>query len=192
MSSATQISTQIPFPVRLPQPAICSPKLRPRLQADTYSASTTTKLPAPSKRSSSSLVTRKQRRTSLLRTAPTKPPCSLPWVSQPALPSPSKKKTRPPLQAIHVRALEHGLRVPVINTPLGTTDQAENIACTPTILQRSVPVLPLLPVRLSRPTTPTSPPKPSTRSAPQSPSRAPRVSRRNSIACVRPALVFNL
>ncbi|KAJ2675164.1 hypothetical protein IWW42_001310 [Coemansia sp. RSA 1085] len=79
--------------------------------------------PVPLKRSASSLAIRQPRRMPLLRLTPTKSPCSLRLSS--------KKKPRLALQAIHVRALEHGLRVPVCNTPLGIVDQAENITYSP-------------------------------------------------------------
>ncbi|KAJ2888851.1 hypothetical protein FB639_000351, partial [Coemansia asiatica] len=38
-----------------------------------------------------------------------------------------KKNPRPALQTIHIKALEHGLRIPVNSTPLGTLDKSENI-----------------------------------------------------------------
>ncbi|KAJ1952558.1 hypothetical protein EC988_003492 [Linderina pennispora] len=37
-----------------------------------------------------------------------------------------KPKRRTPLQSIHIRALEHGWRVPVANTPLGVIGKDEN------------------------------------------------------------------
>ncbi|KAI9504630.1 hypothetical protein BX070DRAFT_233747 [Coemansia spiralis] len=143
MSSATQISTQIPFPCFNYNKTTSSFKAVLLVSSDSKAA------------------------THLAATHSTNKAAVQPAMGQPAgFAIPLKKEDTPAAPS----------------NPC-TTDQAENIACTPTILQRSVPVLPLLPVRLSRPTTPTSPPKPSTRSAPQSPSRAPRVSRRNSIAC---------
>ncbi|KAJ2903084.1 hypothetical protein GGI21_004471, partial [Coemansia aciculifera] len=74
----------------------------------------------------------KRRRASILRLSPTKP-LSTPLQSAssaPASPSSASKKlkARSALQAIHIRALEHGLRVPICNTPLGVVSNAENIA----------------------------------------------------------------
>ncbi|KAJ2783594.1 hypothetical protein GGI15_002530 [Coemansia interrupta] len=45
----------------------------------------------------------------------------------PESPPSTKKKSRLALQTIHIKALEHGLRIPVNNTPLGILDKAENI-----------------------------------------------------------------
>ncbi|KAJ1770759.1 hypothetical protein IW140_001032 [Coemansia sp. RSA 1813] len=182
-------------------PLACGSELK-RKWTSQSSARCTPVPPAPVKRGSSTVV-RRQRRLSLLRPAPTKPSAALPLIAvcQSDQSPPSKKKTRLPLQSIHIRALEHGLRVPVSNTPLGIVDSAENIACGSDVPRRPLTALPLSsrrtarPALTSRPATPisSSPAMPTgTRSAPQSPSRPPRLSRRNSIACVRPALVFNL
>ncbi|KAJ2845002.1 hypothetical protein IWW36_004965 [Coemansia brasiliensis] len=124
--------------------------------------------PVPLKRSSSTLAIRQPRRMSLLRLTPTKSPCSSPRLN-------SKKKPRLALQAIHVRALEHGLRVPVCNTPLGIVDQAENIAYSPAM---SIPMT-ALPTSASFPRLDLLPQ--STASVPPSPSRRTRLVRRNSM-----------
>ncbi|PIA18739.1 hypothetical protein COEREDRAFT_6445 [Coemansia reversa NRRL 1564] len=97
---------------------------------------------APLRRSSSMLAIRQRRRLSLLRLTPTKIACSSPRLSMPISPSPTKKGQRLPLQAIHIRALEHGLRVPVTNTPLGTIGQAENIICVPVLPDQPLTALP--------------------------------------------------
>ncbi|KAJ2514936.1 hypothetical protein H4217_005474 [Coemansia sp. RSA 1939] len=197
MSSVTQLPA-----VCLPASAGCLPLacgsgLKRKL-ASQSSARCTPLPPASSRRRESSAMARKQRHSPLLRLASAKPSTCQPSASQTdessPSPSPSKKRKRSPLQSIHIRALEHGLRVPISNTPLGTVDAAENIIREPEALSRPSTSLPLSPKHLSRPTTPTigSSKASGIRSAPQSPSRPPRLSRRNSIACVRPALVFNL
>ncbi|KAJ2384397.1 hypothetical protein GGI23_006938, partial [Coemansia sp. RSA 2559] len=187
MSSVIQIpATCLPASVdRLP--LTCGFELK-RKWTSQSSARCTPVPPAPVKRGSS-MVVRKQRRLSLLRPTPTKPSGSLSLIAAPSdnQSSPLKKKPRLPLQAIHIRALEHGLRVPVSNTPLGTFDSAENIVCQSDMRSHPLTALPLSsrrstrPALASRPATPTGPS--GTRSAPQSPSRPPRLSRRNSIAC---------
>ncbi|KAJ2455028.1 hypothetical protein EV183_001132 [Coemansia sp. RSA 2336] len=123
--------------------------------------------PVPLKRSASSLAIRQPRRMPLLRLTPTKTPCSSRLSS--------KKKPRLALQAIHVRALEHGLRVPVCNTPLGIVDQAENIAYSPLV---SVPMT-ALPTSASFPRLDLL--AQSSASVPPSPSRRKRLVRRNSM-----------
>ncbi|KAJ2665698.1 hypothetical protein IWW48_000149 [Coemansia sp. RSA 1200] len=176
-------------------PLACGSELKRKLTSQS-SARCTPLPPASSRRRESSAMARKQRHSPLLRLASAKPSTCQPSASQTdeSSPSPSKKRKRSPLQSIHIRALEHGLRVPISNTPLGTVDAAENIIREPEALSRPSTSLPLSPKHSSRPITPTigSSKASGTRSAPQSPSRPPRLSRRNSIACVRPALVFNL
>ncbi|KAJ2310000.1 hypothetical protein H4R23_000871 [Coemansia sp. Cherry 401B] len=126
--------------------------------------------PVPLKRSSSSLAIRRPRRLSSLRLAPAKSPSGSPRLS-------SKKKPRLALQTIHVRALEHGLRVPVCNTPLGIVDQAENIIHTPTRLDFPMTALP---------TTASFPRLDllgrSDAASPPSPTRRPHRARRNSMS----------
>ncbi|KAJ1905489.1 hypothetical protein LPJ81_001907, partial [Coemansia sp. IMI 209127] len=170
MSSVTQtLATCLPASVdRLP--LTCGSGLK-RKWTSQSSARCTPVPPAPVKRGSS-MVVRKQRRLSLLRPDPTKPSGSLSLIAGPCdnQSSPLKKKPRLPLQAIHIRALEHGLRVPVSNTPLGTVDSAENIVCQSDMRSRPLTALPLSsrrstgPVLASRPATPTGPS--GTRSAP--------------------------
>ncbi|KAJ2162312.1 hypothetical protein GGF46_000803 [Coemansia sp. RSA 552] len=128
------------------------------------------------KRSLSSTVVRRPRRTSLLRLTPTKPSCSLPRLSPPNSPATPKKRLRLPLQTIHIRALEHGLRVPVPTTPLGTVDQAENIACLPLRLNAPMTASPTTTAfpRLDLPARPTR----RAASATTSPATSPRPLRR--------------
>ncbi|KAJ2357769.1 hypothetical protein GGF43_001258 [Coemansia sp. RSA 2618] len=125
--------------------------------------------PAPLKRSSSSLAIRQQRRLSMLRLMPAKSPGGSPRLS-------SNKKPRVALQSIHIRALEHGLRVPVCNTPLGVVGLDENIAYTPT--QSDLP-------RTALPTTASFPRldllAQLDSAPPQSPTRRNQRARRNSM-----------
>ncbi|KAJ2793154.1 hypothetical protein H4R21_006005, partial [Coemansia helicoidea] len=81
--------------------------------------------------------------------------------------------------AINVRALEHGLRVPVCNTPLGTVSLAENIICTPPALDRPRTARPaaVAPRRLDRTALPPASPP-----AEDAPRRLTRRPRRNSTA----------
>ncbi|KAJ2491264.1 hypothetical protein IWW37_002431 [Coemansia sp. RSA 2050] len=140
----------------------------------------------------------KRRRSATLRLSLTKPPPSplQRTSSLPASPScaPKKLKARSALQTIHVRALEHGLRVPISNTPLGVISQAENIIS---------PALPLSAVRplVSIPATSTSPRAGSrvplsatvSASAPSSPAIRPvRITRRNTISCTRPVPLLEI
>ncbi|KAJ2743793.1 hypothetical protein GGI20_003465 [Coemansia sp. BCRC 34301] len=143
----------------------------------------------------------KRRRATLLRLSPTKPLQSpLQRISSlPASPASvtKKLKTRSALQAIHIRALEHGLRVPICNTPLGVTSHAENI---------NSPTLPMSPIRAlttlsSMPSSPRSGSqtlssavtRASSVSVPSSPSLRPsRISRRNTIGCARPVPLLEI
>ncbi|KAJ2499006.1 hypothetical protein GGH96_003865 [Coemansia sp. RSA 1972] len=110
-----------------------------QLTAPCLNAKSSTSL-VPLKRSSSNLAIRQPRRLPSMRLVP-KSPCGSSRLS-------SKKKPRLALQTIHTRALEHGLRVPICNTPLGTASQAENIVYTPT---RSVFPMTALPTTASFP-----------------------------------------
>ncbi|KAJ1905490.1 hypothetical protein LPJ71_004533 [Coemansia sp. S17] len=140
----------------------------------------------------------KRRRSSTLRLSLTKPPPSplLRISSLPASPSSASKKlkTRSALQAIHVRALEHGLRVPICNTPLGVVSLAENIISPtrPMSLVRplvSLPAMPVSPRTGSR--TPLS--AVASVSVPSSPALRPsRISRRNTISCDRPVPLLEI
>ncbi|KAJ2259229.1 hypothetical protein GGI13_000012 [Coemansia sp. RSA 455] len=140
----------------------------------------------------------KRRRASTLRLSLTKPPPSplLRISSLPASPSSASKKlkTRSALQAIHVRALEHGLRVPICNTPLGVASLAENIISPtrPVSLVRplvSLPAMPVSPRTGSR--TPLS--AVASVSVPSSPALRPsRISRRNTISCDRPVPLLEI
>ncbi|KAJ2027266.1 hypothetical protein GGI03_008646 [Coemansia sp. RSA 2337] len=140
----------------------------------------------------------KRRRSSTLRLSLTKPPPSplLRISSLPASPSSASKKlkTRSALQAIHVRALEHGLRVPICNTPLGVVSLAENIISPtrPVSLVRplvSLPAMPVSPRTGSR--TPLS--AVASVSVPSSPALRPsRISRRNTISCDRPVPLLEI
>ncbi|KAJ2078529.1 hypothetical protein H4R24_004415 [Coemansia sp. RSA 988] len=133
---------------------------------------------APLRRSSSMLAIRQRRRMSLLRVTPMKMPCSSPRLSMPTSPSPSKKSQRLPLQAIHIRALDHGLRVPVTNTPLGAVNQAENIICVPVLPDQP---LTALPTTISFPRLVPLPAVSTPARSPQPLSRRPaRLTRRNS------------
>ncbi|KAJ1733174.1 hypothetical protein LPJ61_001689 [Coemansia biformis] len=112
----------------------------------------------PSRRSSSTMAIRQQRCLSLFRQSPTKRltgPAQLGLSGRAVAP---KKRPRPPLQAINIRALEHGLRVPVCNTPLGTPNLAENIICSLPPLARPLTALPTTVSfpRLDRPASPTT------------------------------------
>ncbi|KAJ2881806.1 hypothetical protein H4R27_003850 [Coemansia aciculifera] len=194
-----------------PQPQPCTPTSRGtkrrRLEEDTEPDCSPT---SPRKRSpllgikqqgqleQEQELLQKRRRSSTLRLSLTKPsPSPLQRISSlPASPSSASKKlkTRSALQAIHVRALEHGLRVPICNTPLGVVSHAENIIS---------PALPLMPVRplKSLPAIPVSP-RTSSRiplsavasvSVPSSPLLRPsRISRRNTISCVRPVPLLEI
>ncbi|KAJ2644953.1 hypothetical protein GGF44_000297 [Coemansia sp. RSA 1694] len=142
-----------------------------------------------------------RRRASPLRLSPTKPPQSpLQRInSMPASPlsAPKKLKTRSALQAIHIRALEHGLRVPVCNTPLGVVSHAENSAIStlplPPIRPRTaLPVMTASPRTSSRPSLSEASPAASA-SVPSSPSLRPlRISRRNTIGCDRPVPLLEI
>ncbi|KAJ2822243.1 hypothetical protein GGI24_003999 [Coemansia furcata] len=137
-------------------------------------------------------------RSSTLRLSPTKPPQS-PLQRIGGLPAPptsaSKKfKTRSALQAIHVRALEHGLRVPICNTPLGVVSHAENInspilSMPPSRPLMSVPAIPISPRTSSRP--PLS--AVTSASVPSSPLLRPsRISRRNTLSSIMPVPLLEI
>ncbi|KAJ2415730.1 hypothetical protein GGI10_001494 [Coemansia sp. RSA 2530] len=140
----------------------------------------------------------KRRRSTTLRLSLTKPPPSplQRTSSLPASPAcaPKKLKTRSALQAIHVRALEHGLRVPICNTPLGVVSQAENIISPAQPLSTvrplvSIPATSYSPRTISRiPLSATA-----SASAPSSPTIRPtRISRRNTISCTRPVPLLEI
>ncbi|KAJ2724948.1 hypothetical protein GGI07_001610 [Coemansia sp. Benny D115] len=107
-----------------------------------------------------------------------------------------KKKSRPALQAIHIRALEHGLRVPVRNTPLGVRDQAENIIFSPAPMNLNDQPLMSAPAvlteRVLRPSA-SGVSKRGSVSADSSPVVPRRLNRRNTISSgSKSALVFEI
>ncbi|KAJ2064781.1 hypothetical protein GGI17_000757 [Coemansia sp. S146] len=191
-----------------PQPQPCTPTSRgtkrPRLEEDTESDCSPT---SPRKRSPSLGIKQqeqehellqKRRRSSTLRLSLTKPsPSPLQRISSlPASPSSASKKlkTRSALQAIHVRALEHGLRVPICNTPLGVVSHAENII-SPALSLPPVRPLKSLPAISVSPRTSSRIPLSAVASVsvPSSPSLRPsRISRRNTISCVRPVPLLEI
>lgn len=168
----------------------CSSSPAPPSKKRTYSAIESSSIP----------VMRKQRRLSALRPTPIKAATTpaLPLVRPLASPVTRKKsKTRLPLQSIHIRAIEHGLRVPVTNTPLGAIDdKAENILCTPPTTptltrSHSAPSASSMTVSLVTPRRMQPP-----HSAPASPVRISTNSnslrRRNSIGCFKSTRTLKL
>ncbi|KAJ2009354.1 hypothetical protein GGI04_000521 [Coemansia thaxteri] len=120
-------------------------------------------------------------------TAKTSPPAA-------AAAAGKKLKTRTAMQAIHIRALEHGLRVPVSNTPLGIADLAENIICTlpsPAASpgRRALSALPAMAVPPRRINSgPSFSARPRCATTTDQSSTAPRpipMKRRNTISCIR-------
>ncbi|KAJ2389609.1 hypothetical protein GGI05_003449 [Coemansia sp. RSA 2603] len=113
--------------------------------------------------------------------------------SLPESPPSTKKKSRLALQTIHIKALEHGLRIPVNNTPLGILDKAENIK------YGSSSVLPVRPMS-ARPALVAStrrdrddlPAVRGTQSAPGTPARPKTLSRRNTTGSSRQSFVLEL
>ncbi|KAJ1723375.1 hypothetical protein LPJ53_002279 [Coemansia erecta] len=117
--------------------------------------------------------------------------------SLPESPPSTKKKSRLALQTIHIKALEHGLRIPVNNTPLGILDKAENIKYGPS---SGLPVRPmsarpaLATVSLRERNAPSVAPPGvrGTQSAPGTPARPKTLSRRNTTGSARQSFVLEL
>ncbi|KAJ2638447.1 hypothetical protein GGF40_001636 [Coemansia sp. RSA 1286] len=128
-------------------------------------------------------------------------PTDKPIVSVPS----TKKKLRPALQTIHIKALEHGLRIPVNNTPLGILDKSENIiyGSLSNPLQRPMSARPAVSASTHqardtmtlarRPLAPSSAASVrGSQSAPASPARPRKLDRRNTTGSARSKFILEI